>query len=143
MLMLTKTALKPYSSFKIGDTAKYSKRITGDDIRLFGKVSGDLNPIHFDDDFAKSTIFHGKIAHGVLTTGIISAMLTRLAGPGTILLSIDFRFTQPVRANDIITAIGEITNKRDDKRFITVKARCVNQNGVVVLDGKAMIMTQK
>ena len=143
MLILTKPTLKPYTSFKIGDTAKFSKRITENDIRLFGEISGDLNPIHYDDDFEQGTIFQGKIAHGVLTTGLISAMLTKLAGPGTVLLSIDFRFTQPVRANDIITATGEITEKRDDKRFMSVKAKCVNQNSVVVLDGKALIMTQK
>ena len=140
---MTEPRLKPYNRFNIGDTAKFTKRVTDTDIQLFGEISGDFNPIHYNDEFAKSTIFQGKIAHGVLTTGIISAMLTRLAGPGTILLSIDFKFTKPVRANDIITAIGEIINKRDDKRFITVKTQCVNQNGVKVLDGKALIMTLK
>ncbi len=124
--------------YKVGDSAEISKLITEEDVYLFAGITGDRNPLHISNDFALKTRFGERIAHGLLTAGVVSAALgMKLPGPGSIPLSQTLRFLAPVRIGDQITArvqIEEIT--ADGLRFTT---RCFNQNSELVLDGEAIV----
>ena len=129
-----------YEDIKIGDTAEVSHTFTEQDIQTFGDLSGDYNPLHFDDDWAKQTMFGGRIAHGILTAGLVSnAIGMKLPGTGTIYLSQKMRFLGPVRINDTITARVEVIDKNDEKERITIQTTCTNQDGKKILDGEALV----
>ena len=130
-----------YDEITIGQTASYSKLIEERDIQLFAAVSGDINPVHLDADFAAGTAFGERIAHGMLTGAVISAAIAlELPGPGTIYLGQSLRFRLPVKIGDEITIQLEVTDKRDDKRFVTLDCKAVNQHGKVVATGTAEVM---
>lgn len=125
----------------IGDKASRTRTITDEDVRLFAQVSGDDNSVHLDEDYAASTIFKRRIAHGMLTTSVISAILGNdLPGLGTIYLSQSVRFKVPVFIGDTITATVELTNYREDKRIATFSTTVVNGDGVLVLEGEAVVI---
>lgn len=129
---------------KIGDHASRTKTITDADIRAFAQASGDTNPIHLDETFAATTRFGRRIAHGMLTASLISAVLGNdLPGTGTIYLSQSMSFKAPVFLDDTITARVEVIAYREDKRIATFKTTCTNQDGVVVLEGEAMAIAPK
>jgi 3-hydroxybutyryl-CoA dehydratase len=118
--------------------------ISETDIAAFATLTGDVNPVHVDEDYAKTTRFGGRIAHGMLTAGFISAVLgTQLPGPGGIYLNQTLKFTAPVKAGDTITASAEVVAYREDKRIVTLKTDCTNQRGELVLTGEAVIMMEK
>jgi 3-hydroxybutyryl-CoA dehydratase len=126
---------------RVGDTAEMTKRISDFDVRTFAEISGDRNPVHLDDAFAATTLFKRRIAHGALSGGLISAVLgMSLPGPGTIYLSQNYSFKAPVYIGDEITARLEVTAYRPDKRIATLKTQVFNQNGVLVLDGEAVVI---
>lgn len=128
-------------SFDIGEQASLTKTVTAEDVETFARISGDANPLHLDESFAAQTRFGRRIAHGMLTAGLISAVLgMRLPGPGAIYLSQSLKFLAPVYLGDAITATVEVTAWRPDKRIITLKTDCVNQNGQAVLSGEAVLM---
>ncbi len=128
-------------SLTIGDKASRTRTITDEDVRLFAQVSGDDNSVHLDEDYAASTIFKRRIAHGMLTTSVISAILGNdLPGLGTIYLSQSVRFKVPVFIGDTITATVELTNYREDKRIATFSTTVVNGDGVLVLEGEAVVI---
>jgi 3-hydroxybutyryl-CoA dehydratase len=130
-----------YDEITIGQTASYSKQIEEKDIQLFAAVSGDVNPVHLDAEFAATTQFKERIAHGMLTGAVISAALAlELPGPGTIYLGQSLRFRLPVKIGDEITVLLEVTEKRDDKGFVTLDCKAVNQRGKVVATGTAEVM---
>jgi 3-hydroxybutyryl-CoA dehydratase len=130
-----------YDEISIGQTASYSKRIEEKDIQLFAAVSGDVNPVHLDASFAATTQFGERIAHGMLTGAIISAALAlELPGPGTIYLGQSLRFRLPVKIGDEITVHLEVTGKRDDKHFVTLECKAMNQKGKAVASGTAEVM---
>lgn len=125
----------------IGDKSSYSRTVSEADVILFGGVSGDLNPAHFNEEYSKETMFKGRIAHGMLSASYISTVLgMNLPGPGTIYLSQDLKFTSPVKFGDTITATVEVTEKIEEKNRIVLETICVNQRGEVVVKGKAMVM---
>jgi len=129
-----------YSELSMGQSAEVTHTVTEEDIKIFGDLSGDYNPLHFDDDWAKTTMFKGRIAHGLLTAAFISTAIgMKLPGPGTIYLGQSMKFLGPVRIGDTITARVEIIELNDEKERVTLKTTCTNQNGKVVLDGEAMI----
>ena len=129
-----------YSDINLGQSAEVVHVVTEDDIRVFGKLSGDHNPLHFDENWAKKTMFKGRIAHGILTASFISAAIGMyLPGPGTIYMSQSMRFLGPVRINDTITARVEVATLNDEKERVTLKTTCTNQHGKVVLDGEALV----
>lgn len=135
---------KTISEIKLGDKAVYSRTITESDVVLFGGVSGDLNPAHFNEEYCKDTLFKGRIAHGMLSASYISAVLgMQLPGPGTIYLSQELRFTAPVRFGDTVTATVEVVEILEEKNKITLETICTNQNNIVVLKGKAVVMPPK
>ena len=124
----------------IGTRAEYVRTITEDDIVHFVEVSGDHNPVHLDAEYAARTPFGGRIAHGMLSAAFISAVLGNdLPGPGTIYLGQTLKFLAPVRIGDTITASVEVIAVREEKRIVTLRTDCTNQNGAVVLTGEAVM----
>ncbi len=133
-----------YSDLAIGQFAEVVHTVTEEDIKTFGDLSGDYNPLHFDEVWAKTTIFKGRIAHGILTAAFISTAIgMKLPGPGTIYLGQSMKFLRPVRIGDTITARVEIIELSDEKERVTLKTTCTNQDDKAVLDGEAMIALMK
>jgi 3-hydroxybutyryl-CoA dehydratase len=127
-------ALKP------GMSESFTKTVTEHDIVLFGEVSGDTNPVHFDEEFAKNTPFKGRIAHGVLTASYISTVLgMKMPGPGTIFMSLTTRFKGPVRIGDTVTATCTVRDLVPEKRRVTFDCVC-KVGDTVVIEGEALVM---
>jgi len=115
--------------------------ITEQGIRQFADFVGDRNPMHLDDAFAANTRFGRRIAHGMISAGLISAVLgTKLPGPGTIYLSQSLQFTAPVFPGDVVTATVTVTKLREDKPIATLETVCTTENGEVVLRGEAVVV---
>lgn len=126
--------------YEVGATASRTKTITDQDIQGFAAISTDTNPIHLDEDYASDTPFGKRIAHGMLTASLISAVLANdLPGPGSIYLSQTMKFTKPVFIGDTITATVSITNVRERSNIVTLATTIVNQDGDVVLEGEAVV----
>ena len=124
----------------VGMSSTYSKTVTEADIVKFAEVSGDTNPLHLDDAFAKTTRFKERIAHGMLSAGFISTILgTRLPGPGSIYMSQSLRFTAPVKIGDTVTARAEIIDICVDKKRVTFATTCTVGDEVVI-EGEALVM---
>jgi len=119
----------------VGFKTTHMKTVTEADIVMFAGVSGDFNPIHVCDEYAKKTLFGGRIAHGVIAIGLISAAMTKLPGL-TIFLGDSNKFLAPVRIGDTITATAEVIAVRKDKGILTLKATCTNQKGETVVEGE-------
>lgn len=129
-----------YADIKIGDTASFAKTITEGDVVNYAGLTGDFNPVHIDAEYARESMFKERIAHGMLVSGLISAVLgTQLPGANSLYLGQDLKFKAPVKIGDTATATVTVTEKRDDKRIITLKTTVTNQDGVVVIDGSAVI----
>jgi 3-hydroxybutyryl-CoA dehydratase len=130
-----------YDEITIGQTAQYSKTVTEEDVQLFALVSGDVNPVHLDAEWAANSPFKERIAHGMLTGAVVSAAIAiELPGPGSIYLGQSLRFKLPVKLGDSITVELEVTAKRDDRKFVTLDCKVVNQDGKTVATGTAEIM---
>ncbi len=124
-----------------GASASRTRTITAHEIDLFAQASGDFNPLHMDEAYAATTSFGRRVAHGMLTAGLISAVLANdLPGPGSIFLSQTLQFKAPVFIGDTITATVEVLIYRPSRRIATLRTRCVNQAGTVVLEGEAMVI---
>lgn len=127
---------------KPGDRAEFTKTVTMDDIQKFADVTGDHNPLHSDAEYAKKTRFKECIAHGMLSAGFISAVLgTKLAPHAcAVYLSQTLRFLRPVKVGDTIRAIAEVEGVEPEKRTLTLKTECFNQDGAAVVKGEAVIL---
>ena len=124
-----------------GDHAEFSKTITEADITLFVAVSGDTNPVHIDEEYARTTPFGQRIAHGLLTAGLISTVLgTKLPGPGAIYVSQSLRFLAPVAIGDTVTASVTLTEYDRDRGEMTLETGCFNQSNLQVLAGEAVVL---
>ena len=133
-----------YSDIKMGQSAEVVHKVTEEDIKTFGDLSGDYNPIHFNEEWAKTTMFEGRIAHGIPTAAYISTAIgMHLPGPGTVYMSPSMRFLGPVRIGDTITARVEVVKLNDEKQRVTLQTTCTNQDGKVVLDGEALVTLMK
>ncbi len=129
------------STLSVGQRATFSKTITHADIEAFAALTGDRNPLHLDDAFARQSRFGRPIAHGVLVAGVISAALGMvLPGPGAIYLRQTLKFLRPVYPGDTVTATVEVTAYRVDKGIVTLRTVCVNQSGDPVVDGEAVLL---
>ncbi|MBI4788549.1 MAG: MaoC family dehydratase [Chloroflexi bacterium] len=127
-------------SFSIGQKASFSKTITEQDVATFAELSGDHNPVHLDENYAKGTRFGARIAHGAFSVAVISTVLgMQLPGPGTVYMSQTLKFVKPVYFDDTITANVEITALRADKGIITLKTECANQRGEKIAEGEAVV----
>lgn len=124
----------------VGQAAQLSRTVAAADLDAFAAVTGDDNPLHLDDDFAASTPFKGRIAHGMLAAGYISAVIgTRLPGPGAIYVSQTLRFRRPVRIGDEVTARVEITGLDQVRARATLATTC-RVGGKVVVEGEAEVI---
>ena len=132
-----------YSEIKVGDKACVEKTISESDVYLFAGITGDLNPAHVNEEAMKKSKFGGRIAHGMLSAGFISAVLgMQLPGPGTIYLSQTLQFKAPVRIGDTVKAEAEVIEKLEKGR-IKLKTTCSIQDGTVVADGEAMVIAPR
>jgi 3-hydroxybutyryl-CoA dehydratase len=129
-----------FEDLEEGMTDVYGKTMTDADIVMFSGISGDINPVHLNHEFANETIFEGRIAHGMLTASLISTVVgTKLPGPGCIYVNQSLRFKAPVRAGDTVTARVTVTKLVPEKRFVELKTVCLVADKVVI-DGEATIM---
>lgn len=126
---------------EIGARASRTKSITDEDVRAFAQASGDTNPVHLDDAYAATTQFGRRIAHGMLTASLVSAILGNdLPGPGTIYLGQDLKFKAPVYIGDTVTAVVELIKYREEKRIATFRTTCTNQDGKLIFEGEAVVI---
>jgi 3-hydroxybutyryl-CoA dehydratase len=118
-----------------------TKTFSDADVRAFADISGDKNPIHLDDEYAEQSRFKQRLVHGMLTSGLISAVLgMQLPGPGSVYIRQKINFRAPVFINDTITATVTVSTVRTGKPIITLETVCKNQDGTIVLDGEAVLL---
>jgi len=130
--------------FKVGDSAEITRTIEQSDIDAFADVTGDHNPVHVDEEFAKTTRFGRRIAHGMLTASLISAVLAnKLPGEGSVYLGQTLQFVAPVFPGDEITARVTVREIREDKPILKLETVCVNQRGEVVIRGEATVLIHR
>ena len=125
---------------RTGDTATRSRTVLAEDIELFTAFTGDRNPVHYDADLAARSRFGGIVVQGGVTSGLLNALVAEdLPGPGSVFLSVSWRFLAPVRPGDVLTARAVVTSVREDKPVTGLDTTITNQDGVVVLDGSAVV----
>jgi 3-hydroxybutyryl-CoA dehydratase len=131
-----------YDDLKVGQSASMRRTVTERDIQLFGEATGDLNPVHFDEDYACKTVFRGRVAHGVLTMGFISAVVgMELPGEGTIFVSATTQFKAPVRIGDTVVTVCTVKELREARRVV-MDCRC-EVDGKLVVEGEALLLAPK
>ena len=131
-------------SLQVGDAAEMQKTIADEDVRAFAELTGDRNPVHLDEEYAASTRFGRRIAHGMLGASLISAVLANeLPGRGTVYLSQTLRFTAPVFLGDTVTARVVVKAVREDKPVVTLETFCTNQRGERVVEGEAVVLVSR
>ncbi len=129
------------AEFTLGQMATFTKTIAEADIYAFAGITGDFNPLHVNAEFAKHSRFGERIAHGMLSAGLISAVLgIRLPGPGAIYVSQTLQFVKPVRIGDTITAKAEVTGYQAERRLLTLRTTCVNQREETVAEGQSVLL---
>src|SRR6056297_326301 len=132
---------KTINEIEIGEEASFTKTVSEADVYNYAGVTGDFNPAHINESFAKKTMFGGRIAHGMLSAGFISTVLgTKLPGPGCIYVSQDLKFTAPVHFGDTITATVKVEKLNVEKNRVILNTVCTNQKENVVLKGQAELM---
>jgi len=127
---------------KVGTRAQRQKSISRRDIELFTEITGDRNPLHFDEELAKASVFKGLIVQGGVTSGMLNAIVAEdLPGPGTVFLSMELKFSKAVYVGDVITGHVTVTEAREDKPICKLEVSVVNQDGDVCLSGTATTYT--
>jgi acyl dehydratase len=128
---------------QVGDKATRTRKVCARDIELFTELTGDRNPLHYDEAAASRSRFGGIIVQGGVTSGLLNAVVAEdLPGPGTVFLHVDWSFKAPVRPGDEITAEVEVLEARADKPITRLRTTIANQDGTVVLDGTALVWTE-
>ena len=124
----------------VGETATRTRLVSMQDIELFTALTGDKNPLHYDEDFAKKSRFGELIVQGGVSSGLLNAVVAeQLPGPGSVFLHVDWSFTAPVRPGDEITAAVEVLDARDDKPITRLRTTVTRQDGVIALQGTALV----
>ena len=127
--------------FQPGQRASITKTISEADVYGFAGITGDFNPLHVDVEYARRSRFGQRVAHGILTAGLISTVLgMRLPGPGAVYLSQSLKFLKPVKFGDTITAEVEVASYRVEKRVLTLRTSCTNQHGEAVAEGESVLL---
>lgn len=130
-----------FDEITIGQSALYSKTVTDQDVQMFAAVSGDVNPLHLDADFAAGTRFGERIAHGMLTASFVSAALAmELPGPGCIFMEQSLKFRLPVKIGDEIKVRLEVTDKNDRRKSVTLDCKAYNSDEKLVLTGTSVVI---
>lgn len=126
-----------------GDSASRTKVVSERDIELFTEMTGDRNPLHYDETAASKSRFGGIIVQGGVTSGLLNAVVAEdLPGPGSVFLNVNWDFRAPVKPGEQITATVEVVEVREDKPLTTLDCRIVNDAGVTVLEGSALVWTE-
>ncbi|MCC7448397.1 MAG: MaoC family dehydratase [Anaerolineae bacterium] len=126
---------------EVGMKATRTKTISAEDVETFARITDDHNPVHLDDAYAANTRFGKRIAHGVLTAGLISALLANdLPGPGCVYMSQSLKVKAPVFLGETVTAVAEVTAFRPDRKIVTLSTNCYNQDGKLVIEGEAVVL---
>jgi len=129
---------------EVGQRARRTRTVTKHDIELFSELTGDRNPLHYDEAQAGASCFGGIIVQGGVTSGLLNAVVAHdLPGPGSVFLRVEWDFRAPVRPGDEITAEVEVLDVRADKPITTLRTTITNQDGTVVLDGRALVWTER
>jgi 3-hydroxybutyryl-CoA dehydratase len=132
---------KSYDELQIGEEASFTKTIAETDVYLFAGISGDFNPMHVNEEFAKTTPFKTRIAHGALPQSLIAPVLgTKLPGLGTVAVEISCRFKAPTFFGDTITAKAKVSEKMEKKRWVRMALTWTNQRGETIADGEAVVI---
>jgi len=132
----------PKGAPQMGQRAERSRKVDAADIELFTRISGDRNPLHYDENAAKSTPFGGIVVQGGITSAILNAVVAEdLPGPGTVFLHVDWNFRAPVRPGDTITGAVEVIEVRHDKPITKLRTTVTRHDGTLVLDGTALCYT--
>lgn len=125
---------------QVGDVARRTHAVTARDIELFSELTGDRNPLHYDEELSRRSRFGGIVVQGGVTSGLLNALVAEeLPGPGSVFLHVDWSFRAPVRPGDVITAEARVLETRGDKPVTTMATEITNQDGLVVLDGTAVV----
>jgi acyl dehydratase len=128
---------------QVGQRAQRAREVRSRDIELFTDLTGDRNPLHYDEALASASRFGGIIVQGGVTSGLLNAVVAEeLPGPGSVFLHVDWSFRAPVRPGDVITAEVEVLEVRPDKPITKLRTTITNQDGTVVLDGDALVWTE-
>ena len=128
-------------TISVGQSASFTKTITESDVYTFAGLSGDLNPAHINEEYAKGTRFGGRIAHGMLSAGLISAVIgMQLPGPGTIYMGQTLKFLSPVRIGYTVTATVKVTSIDEQRRRAVLETTCTNQEGTLLISGEAKVL---
>jgi acyl dehydratase len=128
---------------QVGQRARRTRVVQARDIELFTELTGDRNPLHYDEALASRSRFGGIIVQGGVTSGLLNAVVAEdLPGPGSVFLHVDWSFRAPVRPGDTITAEIEVLEARTDKPITKLRTTITNQDGTVVLDGEALVWTE-
>jgi|SRR5208282_5854969 len=131
---------KTIDEIKLNETAEFSKTISESDVYLYAGLTGDLNPAHINEEYARETFFKTRIAHGMLAAGLISAVLgMRLPGPGAVYIRQELNFLAPIRIGDTVTARVEVIEIMAEKKQLRLRTTCSKQDGTVLLDGEAIV----
>jgi len=134
---------RAYEEIRIGDRASVTRTITEEDVAAFAELSGDVNPLHVDAEYAASTPFGQRVAHGMLAASLISTVVgTRLPGLGAVYLGQELRFVAPTRLGDTLTATGEVIHKREDKPILRLRTTVARDDGTIVVEGEAVVKKQ-
>ncbi len=129
-------------TWKPGDTASLTREVRAEDIAMFTAISGDRNPLHYDEEAAQASRFGEIVVQGGVTSAILNAVVAeKLPGPGTVFLNVSWDFTAPVRPGDTIRGEVEVVEAREDKPITTLRTRVVRQDDTVVLTGTAVCYT--
>lgn len=131
---------KTFDQLKLGEQADFSKTVSEADVYLFAGITGDFNPAHINEAYARDTAFKSRVVHGMLLAGLVSSVIgTRLPGPGTIYMQQELKFLAPVYIGDTISARAEVVELVQEKKRVRLKTTCVNQDGKSVLEGEALV----
>jgi len=136
----TQSGTAPTGTTHVGSSARRTRTVTSRDIELFTEISGDRNPLHYDEALAGRSRFGGLVVQGGVTSGLLNALVAeQLPGPGSVFLEVSWHFLAPVRPGDVITAEAVVLAIREDKPVTTLATSVTNQDGVTVLDGTAVV----
>ncbi len=139
---VSKNGVWPDGMPEVGQKARRSRQVTARDIALFTEISGDRNPLHYDEGLARATPFGGLVVQGGVTSAILNAVVAEdLPGPGTVFLQVNWSFKAPVRPGDTITGEVEVRKVRSDKPITELQTRVIRDDGTVVIDGNAVCYT--
>ncbi len=139
---MTNTDVWPRGMPQVGQSAQRSRQVSARDIELFTEISGDRNPLHYDETVAQRSRFGGIVVQGGITTAILNAVVAEdLPGPGTVFLQVNWKFVAPVRPGDRITGVVEVTRVREDKPITELNTRVLLADGTLVLEGTAVCYT--